>query len=171
MTLRRPPKGTIYLPLLFFSSTTFTAWWPCSTDTFLYRHHTIVLCSFLGRWLLRSVGTPLRPSTFSSRGGTLAACTSYGARTPGPCTMADVWISRKRWTCKYCNVTINDDIPSRRHHENGLRHKHNVERALRALHKENDAKRRAEVQAHMELLRIEKVRLSPFLRPGCFARS
>lgn len=60
--------------------------------------------------------------------------------------MADVWISRKRWTCKYCNVTINDDVPSRQHHESGLRHKHNVERALRDLYRETEQRRREEAR-------------------------
>ncbi|WFD31986.1 NADPH dehydrogenase [Malassezia sp. CBS 17886] len=70
--------------------------------------------------------------------------------------MADVWISRKRWTCKYCNVTINDDVPSRRHHENGLRHKGNVERALRNLYEENDAQRREALRKQKEIQGIEK---------------
>lgn len=55
--------------------------------------------------------------------------------------MADVWISRPRLTCKYCNVTINDDVPSRRHHENGARHKQNVERSLKELYRESHLRR------------------------------
>ncbi|WFD20841.1 NADPH dehydrogenase [Malassezia caprae] len=70
--------------------------------------------------------------------------------------MADVWISRKRWTCKYCQVTINDDPPSRRHHESGMRHKHNVERALRALHRDTDAQRRADQEKQRAMQRIEQ---------------
>lgn len=72
--------------------------------------------------------------------------------------MADVWISRKRWTCKYCQVTINDDPPSRRHHESGMRHKNNVERALRALHRDTDAQRRADAQKQRTIQQIEQVR-------------
>jgi len=70
--------------------------------------------------------------------------------------MADVWISRKRWTCKYCQVTINDDPPSRRHHESGMRHKHNLERALRALHRDTDAQRRADQEKQRTMQRIEQ---------------
>lgn len=55
--------------------------------------------------------------------------------------MADIWISRRRWTCKYCNVTVNDDVPSRRHHENGARHKQNVERSLKELYRESHIRR------------------------------
>lgn len=70
--------------------------------------------------------------------------------------MADVWVSRKRWTCKYCNVTINDDPPSRKHHESGVRHKRNVARALDDLHKQKDAKRREDTQMQMALQYMEK---------------
>ena len=86
-------------------------------------------------------------------------------------TMADVWISRKRWTCKYCNVTINDDVPSRRHHENGMRHKNNVARALRSLHQENDLKKRNELAAAQQLARIEKVRMDQYGLIQAAARS
>ena len=85
--------------------------------------------------------------------------------------MADVWISRKRWTCKYCNVTINDDVPSRRHHENGMRHKNNVARALRSLHQENDLKKRNELAAAQQLARIEKVRMDQYGLIQAAARS
>lgn len=78
--------------------------------------------------------------------------------------MADVWISRKRWTCKYCNVTINDDIPSRRHHESGMRHKNNVDRALRALHRENDDKRRADAETQRAMRQIESAALKDHRR-------
>ena len=71
--------------------------------------------------------------------------------------MADVWISRKRWTCKYCNVTINDDVPSRKHHENGMRHKGNVERALANLHKQNETRRRDEEQSRKQMASIDAV--------------
>ncbi|WFD45279.1 NADPH dehydrogenase [Malassezia psittaci] len=70
--------------------------------------------------------------------------------------MADVWISRKRWTCKYCNVTINDDVPSRQHHESGMRHKNNVARSLRGLYKDNQLKRQEEAQHAREIAQIEQ---------------
>lgn len=37
--------------------------------------------------------------------------------------MSEFWVSRKRWTCPYCDITINDDVPSRMQHEGGMRHK------------------------------------------------
>ncbi|SPO24903.1 uncharacterized protein UTRI_01408_B [Ustilago trichophora] len=69
--------------------------------------------------------------------------------------MADVWISRKRWTCKYCDVTINDDLPSKRHHESGLRHKRNVEKALQDLYRKGEQERKDAEQTRKEMARIE----------------
>ena len=78
--------------------------------------------------------------------------------------MTDVWVSRKRWTCKYCNVTINDDVPSRRHHESGSRHKKNVAQALDHLHKVKDEKRRKDLQTQSEIQRIESAAKRDFQR-------
>ncbi|SPO22730.1 uncharacterized protein UTRI_01408 [Ustilago trichophora] len=69
--------------------------------------------------------------------------------------MADVWISRKRWTCKYCDVTINDDLPSRRHHESGLRHKQNVEKALQDLYRKGEEERKDAERIRKEMAQIE----------------
>ena len=78
--------------------------------------------------------------------------------------MTDVWVSRKRWTCKYCNVTINDDVPSRRHHESGSRHKKNLAQALDHLHKVKDEKRRKDLQTQSEIQRIESAAKRDFQR-------
>lgn len=69
--------------------------------------------------------------------------------------MADVWISRKRWTCKYCDVTINDDLPSRRHHETGARHKQNVQKALADLYRKGEQERKDAEHMKKEMARIE----------------
>lgn len=71
--------------------------------------------------------------------------------------MADVWVSRKKWTCQYCNVTINDDVPSRQHHESGGRHKGNVERALQNLYKKGERERKDAQAAKREMDRIERL--------------
>ncbi|KAI6047787.1 hypothetical protein EDC04DRAFT_2886590 [Pisolithus marmoratus] len=52
--------------------------------------------------------------------------------------MSEYWVSHKRYHCKYCNIYIADDKPSRTQHENGLRHKGNVERFIRGLYKEGE---------------------------------
>ena len=69
--------------------------------------------------------------------------------------MADVWISRKRWTCKYCDVTINDDLPSKRHHETGVRHKQNVQKALADLYRKGEQERKDAEHMKKEMARIE----------------
>ncbi|KAG2078961.1 hypothetical protein BDR04DRAFT_1146645 [Suillus decipiens] len=71
--------------------------------------------------------------------------------------MSEYWVSHKRYHCKYCNIYIADDVPSRQHHENGMRHKGNVERFVRGLYKagEKAVKDRDEEKREME--RISKV--------------
>lgn len=71
--------------------------------------------------------------------------------------MSEFWVSRKKWTCKYCDVTINDDIPSKQQHENGLRHKGNVERHLRQAYKKSEKDRKEDSHAKREMAKIEKV--------------
>ncbi|KAG1775427.1 hypothetical protein EV702DRAFT_973203 [Suillus placidus] len=70
--------------------------------------------------------------------------------------MSEYWVSHKRYHCKYCNIFIADDVPSRQHHENGMRHKGNVERFVRGLYKagEKAVKDRDEEKREME--RISK---------------
>lgn len=49
--------------------------------------------------------------------------------------MSEYWISKKKYFCKYCDIYIADDAPSRQQHENGMRHKGNVERFIRGIYK------------------------------------
>ncbi|KAG1787784.1 uncharacterized protein HD556DRAFT_1521352 [Suillus plorans] len=60
--------------------------------------------------------------------------------------MSEYWVSRKRHHCKYCNIYIADDVPSRQHHENGVRHKGNVERFVRGLYKATRAEETREME-------------------------
>lgn len=71
--------------------------------------------------------------------------------------MSEFWVSRKKWTCPYCDITINDDVPSRMQHENGLRHKGNVERSLKGTYRKAERERREEEMAKREMKAIEKV--------------
>ena len=57
--------------------------------------------------------------------------------------MSEYWVSHKRYLCKYCNIYIADDAPSRRQHEGGLKHKGNVERFVRGLYKAGEKRKRA----------------------------
>ncbi|CEH16192.1 WW DOMAIN BINDING PROTEIN 4 [Ceraceosorus bombacis] len=71
--------------------------------------------------------------------------------------MSEFWVSRKKWTCPYCDITINDDVPSRMQHENGLRHKGNVERSLKGTYRKAERERREEESARREMAAIERI--------------
>lgn len=97
----------------------------------------------------RSPSRPLLPSL-------LALSLSSSGRATFD-TMADYWVSRKKWTCKYCDITINDDLPSRQQHEGGFRHKNNVERALKDIYRKSEQDKRDKEHARREMLKIERV--------------
>ncbi|KAI0705093.1 hypothetical protein C8T65DRAFT_653197 [Cerioporus squamosus] len=70
--------------------------------------------------------------------------------------MSEYWVSKNKYFCKYCNIYIADDAPSRKQHETGLRHKGNVERFVRGLYKAGE-KRKADLEEEKrEMARIEK---------------
>jgi WW domain-binding protein 4 len=77
--------------------------------------------------------------------------------------MSEYWVSKKRYFCKYCDVYIADDVPSRQHHENGLRHKGNVERFVRGLYKAGEKRKKDAEEEKREMRRIEQVRFYSFL--------
>ncbi|GJD08503.1 WW domain-binding protein 4 [Galdieria sulphuraria] len=69
--------------------------------------------------------------------------------------MADYWISQQRHYCKYCNTWIANNKIQMQQHENGLRHKHNVENYLKRSHRENETKKKESKQIEKELRRID----------------
>jgi WW domain-binding protein 4 len=71
--------------------------------------------------------------------------------------MSEYWVSKKRYFCKYCDTYIADDVPSRQHHENGLRHKGNVERFVRGLYKAGEKQKKGADEEKREMMRIERV--------------
>jgi WW domain-binding protein 4 len=71
--------------------------------------------------------------------------------------MSEYWVSKKRYFCKYCEVYIADDAPSRQHHENGLRHKGNVDRFVRGLYKVGEKRKKDADEEKREMMRIEQV--------------
>jgi len=77
--------------------------------------------------------------------------------------MSEYWVSKKRYFCKYCDVYIADDVPSRQHHENGLRHKGNVERFVRGLYKAGEKRKKDAEEEKREMRRIEQVCFYSFL--------
>jgi len=76
--------------------------------------------------------------------------------------MSEYWVSKKKYFCKYCDIYIADDAPSRRQHENGLRHQGNKDRFIRGLYKTGEKKKKDAEEEKREMARIEMVRL--FLR-------
>lgn len=102
----------------------------------------------------RPIATTTTTTTATSTGssylrGSFISATTLAMTTP--------WVSRPKWTCKYCNVTINDDVPSRMQHENGLRHKGNVERSLRDAYRKSERERAEEREAKRTMEKIERL--------------
>ncbi|KAF5389451.1 hypothetical protein D9757_004272 [Collybiopsis confluens] len=69
--------------------------------------------------------------------------------------MSEYWVSKKKYFCKYCETYIADDVPSRQHHENGLRHKGNRERFIRGLYKEGEKRKKDLDEERREMARVE----------------
>lgn len=79
---------------------------------------------------------------------------SYNTNTP---LQSEYWVSHKKYWCKYCEVFIADDAPSRTHHENGLRHHGNKERFIRNLYKTGQKRKQDEDEEKREVERIDQV--------------
>lgn len=69
--------------------------------------------------------------------------------------MSEYWVSKKKYFCKYCEIYIADDAPSRNQHENGLRHQGNKERYVRNLYKTAERKKRDDEEEKREMIRID----------------
>jgi len=76
--------------------------------------------------------------------------------------MSEYWVSNKKYFCKYCNIYIADDKPSRTQHEGGLRHKGNVERFVRGLYKTGAQKKQDLEEEKREMARVEKAAQAAF---------
>ena len=68
--------------------------------------------------------------------------------------MSEYWVSHKKYFCKYCNIYIADDAPSRRQHESGLRHTGNVERFVRGLYKAGEKRKQDQEEEKREIRAI-----------------
>ncbi|MBW0516390.1 hypothetical protein O181_056105 [Austropuccinia psidii MF-1] len=75
--------------------------------------------------------------------------------------MTEYWVSQKSYFCKYCDIYIRDDKPSRAQHENGLRHKGNLERYIREIYKKEERTKKERADEATQILKInEAARLS-----------
>lgn len=73
-----------------------------------------------------------------------------------PRIMTEFWVSQKQYFCKYCEIFIRDDAPSRRQHESGLRHQGNKERYVRNIYKQGEKRKKDEAEEKREIARIEQ---------------
>lgn len=64
-------------------------------------------------------------------------------------------MSKKRYFCKYCDIYIADDAPSRQQHENGLRHKGNVDRFIRGLYKGSEKRKKDLDEEKRDMAKVE----------------
>lgn len=72
--------------------------------------------------------------------------------------MSEYWVSRKKYFCTYCDIYIADDAPSRRQHENGLRHQGNKARFVRGLYKQGERRKKDLEEEKLEIARIDQVK-------------
>ncbi|KAF8813929.1 hypothetical protein BYT27DRAFT_6363581 [Phlegmacium glaucopus] len=76
--------------------------------------------------------------------------------------MSEYWVSKKKYFCKYCEIYIADDAPSRQQHENGLRHKGNVERFIRGIYKSGEKHKKDLEEEKREMKRVEQAANAAF---------
>ncbi|ESK96667.1 formin binding [Moniliophthora roreri MCA 2997] len=76
--------------------------------------------------------------------------------------MSEYWVSKKKYFCKYCEIYITDDGPSRQQHENGLRHKGNRDRFIRGLYKEGEKRKKDAEEEKREMVRVERAAQAAF---------
>lgn len=74
--------------------------------------------------------------------------------------MSEYWVSKKKYFCKYCDIYIADDVPSRQQHEGGMRHQGNRDRFIRGLYKDGEKKKKDLEEEKREMVRVERVRLA-----------
>ncbi|RXW22971.1 hypothetical protein EST38_g2879 [Candolleomyces aberdarensis] len=76
--------------------------------------------------------------------------------------MSEYWVSKKKYFCKYCEIYIADDAPSRNHHESGMRHKGNLERYIRGIYKQGVQRKKDQEEEKREMERVEKLANAAF---------
>ncbi|KAG6611029.1 WW domain-binding protein 4 [Phytophthora cinnamomi] len=70
--------------------------------------------------------------------------------------MADYWVSRERHYCKYCNVWMQSDKLSIKHHEQGRKHKEKMEETLKAKRQAKSDASSAQKELREQLQQIEE---------------
>lgn len=87
--------------------------------------------------------------------------------TSAPMFVQDLWPRLGNADARLqCKIYIADDKPSRSQHENGLKHKGNVDRYVREVYKKGETNKKDKADEAAELARVNNVRLSS-LRFAC----
>ncbi|KAI9482236.1 hypothetical protein BX667DRAFT_505118 [Coemansia mojavensis] len=74
------------------------------------------------------------------------------------------WDRNNKYWCDYCRIYVYDNRTSRNQHETGAKHKNNVQKYLRKMGKDADAKEQAEKQLNSQLAKIEQAAAKSFQR-------
>ena len=70
--------------------------------------------------------------------------------------MSEYWVSQAKYYCKICNCHIADNKPSRMHHDNGKKHKENLELFMKQKRQDRLHGARSESELKQQLAEIEK---------------
>ncbi|RIA94479.1 hypothetical protein C1645_561485 [Glomus cerebriforme] len=76
--------------------------------------------------------------------------------------MSEYWVSQQKHWCQYCRIYIADNKPSRTMHEQGKKHKENVEKFLRDIRRRDHENRKEEEKTKRELERIERAAMKQY---------
>eukprot|EP01045_Picozoa_sp_COSAG04_P010294 COSAG04_NODE_625_length_11793_cov_11.719942_8_plen_292_part_00 len=76
--------------------------------------------------------------------------------------MTERWVSKKRYWCKHCKVWMADNPSTRKTHENGSQHKHNIREFLKTTFGKGKVEREEKRELQDELQAIEDAALKSF---------
>ncbi|CAB4445659.1 unnamed protein product [Rhizophagus irregularis] len=76
--------------------------------------------------------------------------------------LSEYWVSQQKHWCQYCRIYIADNKPSRTMHEQGKKHKENVEKFLRNIRRKDHENRKEEEKTRRELERIERAAMKQY---------
>jgi hypothetical protein len=90
--------------------------------------------------------------------------------------MTEYWVSQAKFYCKYCNVWIADNKPSRQHHDTGVKHKEKVSLFNKKKREDKLFGAKSEHDLKQQLASIEKAALQAVAQdreelPGMFGIS
>ena len=78
--------------------------------------------------------------------------------------MADYWKSQARKFCDFCKCWIADNKPSIEFHESGKKHKENVSKRLKEIHKNSAKQAKAQKKFDNDIEKMEKAAMAAYLK-------